>query len=172
MKKRIGVVADDVTGANDIGVDVYKRQALKGACSIRVYRDERDAWGGLQGRRYEDRNETFRLLSMEKVESGKIREVIRVRTAFEGTTLEQLYSLGAQEKELCVENRLVFNHTWTLLKAAFPTGKACSHTEAETAYGTLERTITGDTSKFYMQRFLDVSDEDGRGLAIANDGNP
>ena len=144
--------------------------ALKGACSIRVYRDERDAWGGLQGRRYEDRNETFRLISMEKVESGKIREVIRVRTAFEGTTLEQLYSLGAQEKELCVENRLVFNHTWTLLKAAFPTGKACSHTEAETAYGTLERTIIEDISEFYMQRFLDVSDEDGRGLAIANDG--
>lgn len=143
---------------------------LKGACSIRVYRDERDAWGGLQGRRYEDRCETFRLISMEKVESGKVREVIRVRTAFEGTTLEQLYSLGAQEKELCVENRLVFNHTWTLLKAAFPTGKACIHTEAETAYGTLERRITEDASEYYMQRFLDVSDEEGRGLAIANDG--
>lgn len=69
-----------------------------------------------------------------------------------------------------MENRLVFNHTWTLLKAAFPTGKACSHTEAETAYGTLERTITEDTSEYYMQRFLDVSDGEGRGLAIANDG--
>lgn len=144
--------------------------ALKGACSIRVYRDERDAWGGLQGRRYEDRGVSFRLISMEKVESGAIREVIRVQTAFEGTTLEQLYSLGAQEKELCVENRLVFNHPWTLLKAAFPTGEECIHTAAETAYGTLERTISEDSSEYYMQRFLDVSDKEGRGLAIANDG--
>ena len=46
--------------------------------------------------------ETFRLISMEKWKAAKSREVIRVRTAFEGTTLEQLYSLGEQEKRaLC-----------------------------------------------------------------------
>lgn len=144
--------------------------ALKGPCGVRVYTDERDAWGGLQGRRYEDRNASFHLLSIEKVESGRVREVIRVRTAFEGTTLEQLYSLGAEEKELRVENRLIFNHNWTLLKAAFPTGKECIHTASETAYGILERDLKGDAAEYYMQRFLDVQDQEGRGLAIANDG--
>ena len=144
--------------------------ALKGPCGVRVYTDERDAWGGLQGRRYEDRNASFHLLSIEKVESGRVREVIRVRTAFEGTTLEQLYSLGAEEKELRAENRLIFNHNWTLLKAAFPTGKECIHMAAETAYGILERDLKGDAAEYYMQRFLDVQDQEGRGLAIANDG--
>lgn len=176
--------------------------ALNGPCSIRVYMDERDDWGGLQGRRYEDTGREFRLVSIEKVESGIMRETIRVRLVLDGTTMEQLYSLGAEEKELRVENRLVFNHTWTLLKAAFTTGKACGSVLTETAYGTLCRKLRQgvsagngeqpedkakyyedkteyyedsseyyeDSSEYSMQRFLDVSDEEGRGLAIANDG--
>lgn len=69
-----------------------------------------------------------------------------------------------------MENRLIFNHNWTLLKAAFTTGKECIYTAAETAYGILERDLKGDAAEYYMQRFLDVQDQEGRGLAIANDG--
>lgn len=143
--------------------------ALKDAASPRLYLDERDAWGGLQGRRYEDRNVNFRLESIEKVESGKMREVVRVRLAYEDTRLEQLYYLGAQERELRVENRLRFNHTWSLLKLAFPVGEAGCFTRAETAYGVWNREIE-DNSEYYMQRFLDCSDAQGRGLAVSNDG--
>lgn len=143
--------------------------ALRDAVSPRLYLDERDAWGGLQGRRYEDRNVNFRLESIEKVESGKLREVIRVRLAYEDTRLEQLYYLGAQERELRVENRLRFNHTWSLLKLAFPVGEDSRFTRAETAYGVWNREIA-DNSEYYMQRFLDCADAQGRGLAISNDG--
>ncbi len=142
--------------------------ALQGASSWRLYLDERDAWGGLQGRRYEDRNADFRLESIEKVESGTIREVIRVRLSCEDTRIEQLYYLGAEEKELRVENRVCFNHRWSLLKLAYPTGSEAVHTRAESAYGTLYRKIE-DTAEYYMHRFLDASDASGRGLAIAND---
>lgn len=142
--------------------------ALKGASSVRLYLDERDAWGGLQGRRYEDRNVRFSLESIGKVESGAVREVIRVRLSYEDTKLEQLYYLGAEEREIRVENRLRFNHTWSLLKLAYPLSEEKFFTRAESAYSIREREIR-DTDEYYMHRFLDVSGETGSGLAIAND---
>lgn len=143
--------------------------ALTGAASLRMYADERDAWGHIQGRRYEDLHVDFRLDSIEKVESGKLREAIRVRLSYEDTKLEQLYYLGAQERELRVENRLTFNHRWHLLKLAYPVGKDTVETRAEAAYGTVCRAIRDDV-EYNMQRFLDISDGAGSGLAIANDG--
>lgn len=142
--------------------------AITEAASVRMYLDERDAWGHLQDRRYEDLRVDFHLDSIEKVESGKLREVIRVRLSYEDTRLEQLYYLGEEEKELRVENRLRFNHPWHLLKLAYPVGKEAVETRAEAAYGIVRRTIS-DNVEYNMQRFLDVSDEAGRGLAIAND---
>lgn len=143
--------------------------ALKRTASLRMYADERDAWGHPQDRRYEDLNADFLLNAIEKVESGKLREAIRIRLSYEGTELEQIYYLGEQEKELQVENRLRFNHTWHLLKLAYPVGKESTETRAETAYGMVCRTIC-DNAEYNMQRFLDVEDGEGRGLAIANDG--
>lgn len=142
--------------------------ALTETASLRMYLDERDAWGHPQDRRYEDLRADFHLDSIEKVESGRLREVIRVRLSYEDTRLEQLYYLGEEEKELRVENRLRFNHTWHLLKLAYPVGKEAVETRAEAAYGIVRRTIS-DNVEYNMQRFLDVSDGAGRGLAIAND---
>ncbi len=147
----------------DTGYNVLTKPA-----SLRMYLDERDAWGHLQDRRYEDLNADFHLDSIEKVESGKLREVIRVRLSYEDTGLEQLYYLGKEEKELRVENRLRFNHTWHLLKLAYPVEKEAVETKAEAAYGMVCRTVCDDT-EYNMQRFLDVSTGEGRGLAIAND---
>lgn len=144
---------------------------LTGAAHIQVYLDQRDAWGGLQNRKYEKTKEHFAFVSIDKVESGPIREVIRVRSRLGATLLEQLYSLGAKEKELRVENRLIYNHKWTLLKAAYPLSTAQGYTEAETAYGTYKREIAADdNAEYFMQRFVDVTDENGAGLYIANDG--
>ncbi|MCI9073260.1 MAG: alpha-mannosidase [Lachnospiraceae bacterium] len=144
---------------------------LKKAAHIQVYLDQRDAWGGLQNRKFEKTGERFTFVSIHKVESGPIRQVIRVRSRLGATLLEQLYSLGAGEKELRVENRLTYNHKWTLLKAAYPLGRAHCHTEVETAYGTYTREIGAkDQAEYFMQRFVDVTDEAGAGLYIANDG--
>jgi len=144
--------------------------ALKQAAGPRLYVDERDAWGHSQGGRYEDRNAAFCLESIQKVESGKLRQAVRVCLRYEGTRLEQIYTLGAMEKELKIENRLCFHHTWSLLKLAYPVGAQCHYTQAETAYGIVERNLEKDSGEYNMQRFLNVEDEKGRGLCIANDG--
>lgn len=143
--------------------------ALAGSGSLHLYRDERDAWGGLQGRIYQDRNIAFHLEEIKKVESGNIREVMRIRLSYEGTRLEQIYYLGWHDREIRVENRLFLHHPWSLLKFAYPTGKDGVYTRAESAYGTLKRKLVNDDQEYYMQRFLDISRESGSGLAIAND---
>lgn len=176
-------------------------EALKSQARFRLYRDERDSWGGLQERPFEDRNVEFLLESIEKVESGRVREVIRVRTFFEGTKVEQLFTLGAESHELIVDTRLNFAHPWSMLKYSLPVGKEAVYTTAETAYGTIQRKMEesqksaeadigckvernalstfenksaeadiGCKDEYFMQRFLDVTDPKGRGLAIANNG--
>ena len=94
-----------------------------------------------------------------------------MRTAFEGTTLEQLYSLGAEEKNCGWKNRLIFNHNWTLLEGGLHHRKGMHLYGGGNGRGILERDLKGDAAEYYMQRFLDVQDQEGRGLAIANDGN-
>lgn len=146
-------------------------EALQDKEQILVYTDERDAWGGLQGRRYERTARKFQLISMEKVESGPLREVIRIRRSCEGTKMEQLCYLGESDRELRVDNHFTVNHTWTLFKEVYPVGKRCCITEAETAYGTVARRIEKeDSGEYYMQRFVDVQDDAGAGLCVANDG--
>lgn len=146
-------------------------EALRGSADVAVYVDERDAWGGLQDRRYEKTADKFELISIDKAESGPLREIIRVRRKCGDTRLEQHYCLGRGEAEIRVENHLTFNHTWTLLKAVYPVGEACRMTEAESAYGVLRRKIRKeDHGEYHMQRFVDVTDETGAGLCVANDG--
>ena len=151
--------------------------ALQKPACVAVYRDERDAWGGLQGRVYERTDEELSLVSMEKIESGPLREVIRVRQKGEKIELEQCYILGKNDRELRVECRLNFYRHWTLLKAAYPLAACCSLKAgavtalAESAYGTLQRQIhPQDSAEYYMHRFVDLQDEAGAGLYVANDG--
>ncbi len=143
-------------------------QPLSGPSRLCLYRDERDCWGGLQGRCYEDKKVAFQLDSIEKIESGGLRQVIRVRSHFEQTWVETHYLLEKGADHLKVHGLLRFNHPWHLLKLAFPV-KELAATCAETAYGTHVRQVE-DTEEYNMQRFLALRDTQGRGLDIANDG--
>lgn len=143
------------------------RGCLAGNARLCLYRDERDCWGGLQGRVYEDCNIRFTLDSIEKIESGAMREIIRVRSHFENTLSEIHYILEKGAKALRVKSLLRFNHPWHLVKLALPLGDVAS-TTAETAYG-VHRRLHTDNVEFNMQRFLDVCHTDGSGLSIAND---
>lgn len=144
--------------------------ALTDSSGIQIYFDERDCWGHPQGMRYEKSGESFRLISIEKVEGGSLRQTVRIRSQWKGTRLEQFYSLGAQEKELKAEYRLLFTEPWHLLKMAFPLGNKTVISRSETAYGIAERNLSGDICEYSMQRFLDVAGQDGAGLAVASDG--
>jgi alpha-mannosidase len=143
--------------------------ALNGGSSIRVYIDERDCWGDTQGRRYEPTDGRWKLVSMRKVESGGLRSTIRVRMSYEQSRIELLYSLGVHDRALRLEGRLMFGHTWTLLKLGLPITD-CEITEAEIPYGTYVRRIAHDDTKDYnMHRFLDVRAAAGCGLLVVND---
>ena len=142
-------------------------ESLSAPVRLCLYRDERDAWGGLQGRIYEDRQVAFTLDSMEKIESGSLREVIRVRSHFEETRAEMHYVLEKGADALQVELLLRFNHPWHLMKLALPM-PAIASTTAETAYGVHHRPYEAET-EFNMHRFLDAAEEKGSGLTIAND---
>lgn len=143
-------------------------QPLSGNVRLCLYKDERDCWGGLQGRVYEDRKIRFTLDSIRKIESGDLREVIRVRSHFENTVSETHYILEKGADALRIKNLLRFNHPWHLVKLALPM-KDIAKTNAETAYGTHLRPWE-DSDEFNMQRFLDVRSSAGAGLTIANDG--
>ncbi len=143
-------------------------ESIKRPVSLQVWKDERDTWGNIQERHYEDTGETFRLLSIEKVESGKIRECIRAIYEHEGSRLEQRYYLYAGEKEIVVENVLYWDKDWHTLKFEYPLEIAKPLTRAEGSYEIIEREIQ-DEDEYYMHRFLDVTEKGREGLAIAND---
>lgn len=143
--------------------------ACRGSTGFVLFRDERDSWGGYQGRPFEDSGAEFELESLEKVEKGKLREAIRVRIRTGGTKIQQIYLLGAKDRTVTVRTRLFFAHPWSLLKYALPVGEQCRYVRSETAWGCQSRHITQE-QEYPMQRFLDASDDQGRGLAIANNG--
>ncbi|MDF2544087.1 MAG: alpha-mannosidase [Herbinix sp.] len=143
-------------------------ESLKAPVSYQIWIDERDTWGGKQGRPYEYTGEDMKLRSIEKVESGKIRECVRAIYEHGGSYLEQLYYLYAGEQELVVENRLFWDKNWHEFKIGLPLGFEIPDTKAEGSYGTISRTII-DEDEYYMHRFLDAANEQGKGLAIAND---
>ncbi|MDF2486699.1 MAG: glycoside hydrolase family 38, partial [Herbinix sp.] len=107
--------------------------------------------------------------SLEKVESGAIRECVRAIYEHGASRLEQLFYLYAGEKEVVVENRLLWDKPWHEFKIGFPLGIMKPMTKAEGSYCTISRTISDD-DQYYMHRFLDVSNQKLQGLAIANDG--
>lgn len=146
-------------------------QAVTHGMSIPVYQDERDCWGGLQqGRRFERIKADWRLISMEKVESGSLRSTIRIRLCWEQTRLELLFSLSKTDRALHLEGRLLFAHMWKMMKLGFGVPSNCSVTEAEIPYGTYLRKISDeDVTEYNMHRFVDVRNEAGQGLFIAND---
>lgn len=142
--------------------------ALKKPVEYQVWTDERDTWGGRQDRAYEYTGENMQLRSIEKVESGRIRECVRAVYEHAGSFIEQLYYLYAGEQELVVENHLLWNKSWHSFKLGLPLGITAPLTRAEGSYTIITRAIT-DEDDYYMHRFLDVTSAGKEGLAVAND---
>ncbi len=143
-------------------------QGLASACHYVLYQDERDSWGGEQGRPFKALEKVFVVESMEKIESGPYRETIRSVVICEQTRIEQYFSLSSEDHSLQVSVRLLFGHPWHLLKMVFPFMRAIDRTLSESAYGLNPRTNKNNI-EYSMQRFVDVLEADGSGILIAND---
>ena len=148
-------------------------EALKEPVKLSVWDDQRDTWGGeMEGQVFaEKKNIVFRLSSIEKVESGKVRQCIRVVYEAEGVLLEQKFYVCQGEKELQIENRLFFNRPWNMLKWCMPLQVENPVTHAESAYGITRRQqehVKMPHSEFYMHRYVDIASPDGQGITLAN----
>ena len=148
-------------------------EALKEPVKLSVWDDQRDTWGGeMEGQVFaEKKNIVFRLSSIEKVESGKVRQCIRAVYEAEGVLLEQKFYVCQGEKELQIENRLFFNRPWNMLKWCMPLQVENPVTHAESAYGITRRQqehVKMPHSEFYMHRYVDIASPDGQGITLAN----
>ncbi len=142
-------------------------EALSAPAAFPLWKDERDAWGGIQGRPFEDSGEKLSFESLQLVEEGSHRKVVRAIYRLYGSVLKQDYILYHNASELEVRNHLFFDREWHQLLMEIPLKQSHTRVFRESAYG-----IYRDEAYFgkegCMQRFLDVTEE-GAGLCVAND---
>ena len=148
-------------------------EALKEPVRLSIWDDQRDTWGGeMEGQIFaEKRDVIFKLSSIEKVESGKIRQCVRAIYEAEGVRLEQRFYVCQGEKELQIENELFFNRPWNMLKWCIPLQVENPVTHAESAYGITERQqehVQMPYNEFYMHRYVDIASANGQGITLAN----
>lgn len=117
---------------------------------------------------------TMHVKSIARTESGPVRSVIRVASAWEKSSLVQEFILYKELPILFVRTTVDFHETRTALKLRFPVNLNYCHVTAQAAYGYADRVLNGEEHP--MHGWLDVAGatpgRDGAlaGLAILNDG--
>jgi len=98
-------------------------------------------------------------------ECGPVRAVVRVRSRFGLSALEQKYILYANADQLEVEATLDMHEKHRMVKLCFPTDGTAD--VSEIPYGAIERRMNGDEE--HCQRWVSIHGSEG-GLAVLNDG--
>lgn len=143
-------------------------ESLSGDISYPVWIDERDTWGGMQQRRYEDSGQRMTAEKLELVESGSIRKVVRAVYRNGGSKVTQLFILNREAKELEIRSEVFWDKEWQMLRMSIPL-RRCVNAAAECAYGTYKHRPESGV-EYSMHRYLDVTDDRGRGLCTSNNG--
>lgn len=142
-------------------------EALSAPVSFPIWKDERDAWGGMQDRSFGDSGERLRFESLQLVEEGSHRKIVRAVYRLGGSILKQDYILYHDASEIEIVNHLYFDREWQQLQIRYPLAQDEAEVLRESAYGIYRNRAEYGTESC-MQRFLDVT-EKGAGLFIAND---
>lgn len=142
-------------------------EALSGSVRFSVWKDERDAWGGDQGRPFEDSGERLSFESLQLVEEGSHRKVVRAIYRLGGSVLKQDYILYHDAAEIEVVNHLLWDREWQQLLVEYPLDQDNSMIARETAYG-IHKGQPEYQTECCMQRFLDVTKVQA-GLYVSND---
>jgi alpha-mannosidase len=130
-----------------------------------VIEDRSDTWGhGVE--RYDREVGEFECVSVELLECGPVRAIMRVESRYGSSTLREDYVLGAAAAYIDVRVALDWHEQLKLLKLRYPTSLDTETARYETPYGHLERRADGHEEP--GQSWVDVS-ADGRGLAVVND---
>ena len=144
-------------------------EALSGPVTFPIWTDERDSWGGDQGRPFAPRNESLSPQSLELVEEGSLRKVVRATYRLGGSVLRQEFILYRGVAYVEVVNRLFWDREWQMVKMEFPLSAKGTRVFREAAYQSV-CTPVRDGQEYSMHRFVDVTGEKGAGLYVANDG--
>lgn len=112
--------------------------------------------------------------SIEVVENGPVRSVVRVIKQYGTSKVVQDITLYADSPEIFVKNEIDWNEKQVLLKALFPLDVHTSQARYEIQYGSVTRPTHRNTSwdqarfEVCMHKWLDLS-EGGYGVSILND---
>ncbi len=107
--------------------------------------------------------------SVEVVEDGDVRGVLRVKTRFHDSTFEQDLTLYAGLPRLDCRMKLDWQERNLMIKAAFPVNLKAGQAEFEIPYGSVTRPADG--TEVPALRWVDLSDRGSdAGLSLLNDG--
>ncbi|MFA6134218.1 MAG: alpha-mannosidase [Phycisphaerae bacterium] len=112
--------------------------------------------------------------TIEVVESGPVRAVVRVKRTYRDSVLEQDIVVYDDLPRIDFVTRVFWQQRNTLLKAAFPVEVRSTRATYEVQFGAIERpthrNTSWDASKFEVcaQRWMDLS-EGGYGVSLLND---
>jgi alpha-mannosidase len=130
-----------------------------------VIDDRSDTWGhGIVS--YDAAVGEFACESVELIENGPVRSIVRVVSTYGSSRLREDYVVAAGVPYVDVRVALDWHEPLKLLKLRYPTSVETSEATFETPYGHLPRPAAGDEEP--GQSWVDVSGAD-RGLTVIND---
>jgi alpha-mannosidase len=139
--------------------------AASGRPHASVVADVSDTWGH-EVSAYDDVIAEFECTSVELVENGPVRAVLRVESRYGGSVLREDYALGAGATYVDVNVALDWHEELKLLKLRYPTSIDEPRATFESPYGHVERETNGHEDP--GQSWVDVSGA-GAGLTVIND---
>jgi alpha-mannosidase len=149
-------------------VNVFAGEAAKPV----VITDFSDTWGH-DVYRYDDVAGYFKASSIQLVEHGAVKSVIRVTSQYERSTLTQDFVMYPNRDQIDVQVTVNWQEQFKLLKLRFPTNVYFMKVTNETAYGHIEQFANGE--EVPCQSWVDLSgnsrDRDiSYGFSLLNDG--
>jgi alpha-mannosidase len=154
------------------------RQILAGGNQLQAFKDSEqywDAWN-IDPKYAEHRLPPSELKSIEWIETGAIRQRLRVVRTLAGAEFTQDYSLDAHEAIVRIKTSVDWQAEHILIKANFPLNLTADRSTSETACGAIDRTTTpttpAETAKWELptHRWINLTDNSSEyGVSILND---
>jgi alpha-mannosidase len=154
------------------------RQILAGGNQLQAFKDSEqywDAWN-IDPKYAEHRLPPSELKSIEWIETGAIRQRLRVVRTLAGAEFTQDYSLDAHESIVRIKTSVDWQAEHILVKANFPLNLTADRSTSETACGAIDRTTIpttpAETAKWELptHRWINLTDNSGEyGVSILND---
>lgn len=172
--RRFRLIIDPTTGCiaslydKQAGIEVFQDQAARPV----VINDTSDTWSH-NTFRFQDEIGAFVPQSVTLVESGPVKAVLRVTSAYEQSTLVQDFTMYSDLDQIDVRVAVNWHEQQKMLKLRFTVNQIFMRATYEIPYGHIERENTGDEEP--GQSWLDLSGTERStnrtyGLSLLNDG--